>query len=50
LLCIWEKRNAYRVLTEKPKEKPNEKHYLEDIGIYGKIILKRVSNEWFGKM
>jgi len=46
LLCIWEKRNAYRVLTEKP----NEKHYLEDIGIYGKIILKRVSNEWFGKM
>jgi hypothetical protein len=41
----WDKRNAYMFLMGKP----NEKHYLEEVGVYGRIILKWVSNEWFGK-
>ena len=43
---MGERRNAYRVLVRK-REGRGEDH-LEDPGVYGRIILKWISEKWDG--
>jgi len=38
----WERRDAYRVLVRKPEGK----NRLEDPGVNGKIILRRIFRKW----
>ena len=40
---MWERRGAYRVLVGRPEAK---RDHLEDLGIDGRIILKRIFMTW----
>jgi hypothetical protein len=41
---MWERRGVYRVLVGKP----GERDHLEDPGVDGRIILRRIFRKWGG--
>jgi len=44
--CMNDRRSADKVLVGRPESKC----YLEDLGVDGKIILKRIFEKWNGSM
>ena len=46
---VGDSRGAYRVLVGRPDGK-TEREHLEDSGVDGRIILKRIFRKWKGEM